>query len=102
MVRLQYAFQYMRSNRGVKSADWHGDLPTELKYKLERIMIKEYGNVRKCTKKNTGRTPHIKVYRDGVKLLSDTPFLMSNFVRFQIFLRLPFRRFAKKSRLMKC
>lgn len=30
-------------------------------------MIKRYRNVRKRTKKNTGRTPHIKVYRDGVK-----------------------------------
>ena len=67
MVRLRCAFQYMRSNRSVNSADWHGNLPIELKYKLERIMIKEYGNVRKCTKKNIGRKPHIKVYRDGVK-----------------------------------
>ena len=67
MVRLQCAFQYMRGNRDVNSADWHGNLSTELKYKLERIMIKEYGNVRKRTKKNTDRLPHIKVYRDEAK-----------------------------------
>ena len=30
-------------------------------------MIKEQGNVRKRTKESTGRTPHIKVYRDEVK-----------------------------------
>ncbi len=30
-------------------------------------MIKKYGNVRKRTKKNNGRIPHLKVYRDGVK-----------------------------------
>ena len=92
----------MTSNKSVKSADWHGNLPTELKYKLERIMIKEYGNVRKCTKKNTDRVSHIKVYRDEEKLLSDTPFLMSNFESLQIFLRLPFWRFATKNRLMNC
>ena len=38
-----------------------------LRYKRERIMIKKYGNVRKCTRKNSGSQPHIKVYRDGVK-----------------------------------
>ena len=67
MVRLQYAFQYMASNEDVKSADWHGNLPTELKYKLERIMITEYGNVRKRTKKSTDRLSHIKVHRDEVR-----------------------------------
>lgn len=40
MVRLQYAFPCMAGNRGVKSADWHENLPTELRYKLERMMIK--------------------------------------------------------------
>lgn len=30
-------------------------------------MIKEYGNVQKRTKKNTGTRPHKKVYRDEVK-----------------------------------
>ncbi len=30
-------------------------------------MIKRHGNVRKRTKKNTGRTLYIKVYRDEVK-----------------------------------
>lgn len=65
-------------------------------------MIKEYGNVRKRTKKNTDRLSHIKVYRDEAKLLSDTPFLMSNFDCFQIFLRFLPRRFAKKNRLMQC
>lgn len=66
-MRLQCAFQYMRNNKGVKSADWHGNLSTVLRYKLERIMIREYGNVRKRTKKNTDRLSHIKVYRDEEK-----------------------------------
>ena len=43
----------MTSNIGVKSADWHRNMPTELKYKLERIMIKEYGNVRKRAKRKS-------------------------------------------------
>ena len=30
-------------------------------------MIKEHGNVRKRTKKNTDRLSHIKVYRDEAK-----------------------------------
>lgn len=43
-----------------------------LRYKRERIMIKKYGNVRKCTRKNSGSQPHIKVYRDGVKTSKET------------------------------
>ena len=63
-------------------------------------MIKEHGNVRKRTKKNIGRQPHIKVYRDGVKTSKRYTFF--NFVRFQIFLRFPFRRFTKKNWQILC
>lgn len=66
-MRLQCAFQYTTSNGDVKPTDWHENLSTELKYKLERIMIKEYGDVRKRTKKSTDRLLHIKVYRDEAK-----------------------------------
>lgn len=50
-VQYQYAFQCVRVNRSIKAIDWHGYLPIVLRYKLERSMIKEYGNVRKRTKK---------------------------------------------------
>ena len=59
-MRLEYVFQYMRSNRGVKAVDWHGNLSTVLRYKLENIMIKEYRNVRKRTKKNIDKLSHNK------------------------------------------
>lgn len=59
-IRLQYAFQYVKSNRSVKAVDWHKNLSIVLKYKLESIMIKEYRNVRKRTKKSIGGLPNNK------------------------------------------
>ena len=59
-VRLQYAFQYVGSNRSVKAVVWHGKLSTVLEYKLERTMIKEYRNVRKRTKKGIGKLSNNK------------------------------------------
>ena len=96
MVRLQYAFQYMTSNRSVKSADCHGNLPTELKYKLERIMIKEYGNVRKRTKKNTDRLSHIKVYRDEEKTSKRYTFFNVEFCAFSNFFAFTFSEICKE------
>ena len=59
-IRLQYAFQYVRSNRSVKTVGWRKNPSTVLRYKLESIMIKEYRNVRKRTKKSIGGLPDNK------------------------------------------
>ena len=50
----------MGRNRRVKAIDYHENLPIVLKYELERIMIKEYGNVRKRTKKSINGLPNNK------------------------------------------
>lgn len=51
----------------------------------------------KCTKaykENTNRLQHIKVYRDEVKTSKRYTFFMSNFERFQTFLRFCFCGFV--------
>ena len=53
-------------------------------------MIKEHGNVRKRTKKNIGRQPHIKVYRDGVKTSKRYTFFNVEFCAFSIFFAVSF------------
>lgn len=50
--------------------------------------------------KNISRLLHIRVYRNGVKLLSDTPFLMSNFKHFPFFLRFIFIDLWRKNHLL--
>ncbi len=60
-------------------------------------MIKEYGNVRKRTNKILADCLTKRCVVMKLELLSDTPFLMSNFEHFQIFLRLFFCGFLRKN-----
>ena len=96
------SFSMLEENRSVKTIDWRGNLSIVLICKLEKIVTKGHGNVRKCTKKNIGGSPHIKVYRDGVKSSKRCTFFMSNFERFLIFLRFPFYGLEKKKRWTLC
>lgn len=83
-------FNMWERNRNVKTIDWYRNLSIILRYKLERIMIKEHGNVRKRTKKNIGRQPHIKVYRDGVKTSKRYTFFNVEFCAFSNFFAVSF------------
>lgn len=59
-------------------------------------MIKEYGNVRKCTKKNTDRLLHIKVYRDEAKTSKRYTFFYVEFCAFSNFFAFIFSEICKE------
>ena len=80
----------------VKAVDRHGNPSIVLICKLESIMIKEYGNVRKCTKKNTDRLLQIKVYRDEAKTSKRYTFFNVEFCAFSKFFAFSFSEICKE------
>ena len=59
-------------------------------------MIKGHGNVRKRTRENTGRLPHIKVYRDEAKTSKRYTFFNVEFCAFTNFFAFIFSEICRE------